>query len=217
MDEDKPSELVRTTKTERALDVGAAVASVVPWLGGPVSQVLSGMSLERKMERVGEVLNGLAQDLKNLHSAVSESYVRSDQFQDLLERTLRQAADERNEEKRRIYRLFLKGAIETPGEPYDDQRRFLRTLEEMRGDHLRIIRALLQEPERNVSGMGSPIQTLCRRLPDMSRETISELVGQLNDMRVTNLTNLTTMMTAHGAADLRHGLTANGSRFLEFL
>ena len=51
----------------------------------------------------------------------------------------------------------------------------------------------------------------------MSRETISELVGQLNDMRVTNLTNLTTMMTAHGAADLRHGLTAKGSRFLEFL
>lgn len=66
------------------------------------------MSIERKMERVGEVLEGLAQDLKNFHSEASESYVRSDQFQDLLERTLRQAADERNDEKRRIYRLFLK-------------------------------------------------------------------------------------------------------------
>lgn len=83
--------------------------------------------------------------------------MRSDQFQDLLERTLRQAADERNDEKRRIYRLFLKGAIEVPGEPYDEQRRFLRTLDEMRGDYLRVIRAMLHEPEGNVSGAGSPI------------------------------------------------------------
>lgn len=217
MDEDKPSELVRATKTERALDVAAAVASVAPWLGGPVSQVLSGMSIERKMERVGEVLSGLAQDLKDFRSEASETYVRSDQFQDLLERTLRQAADERNDEKRRIYRLFLKRAIESPGEPYDEQRRFLRTPEEMRGDHIRVIRAVIQEPEANVSGSGSPIQTLCRRLPDMSREAITEFVAQLNDMRVTNLRNLTTMMTAHGAADLRHGLTAYGDRFLSSL
>lgn len=217
MDEDRPSELVRATKTEKVLEVSAAVASVVPWLGGPVSQVLSGMSIERRIERVGEVLNGLAQDLKNFHSEASESYVRSDQFQDLLERTLLQAADERNDEKRRIYGLFLKRAIETPGEPYDEQRRFLRTLEEMQGDHLRVLRALLQEPEASVSGSGSPIQTLCRRLPDMSREAITEFITQLNDMRVTNLRNLTTMMTAHGAADLRHGLTAYGSRFLQFL
>lgn len=217
MDEDKPSELVRATKTERALDVVAAVTSVVPWLGGPVSQVLSGMSIERKMERVGEVLSGLAQDLKDLHSEASQTYVRSDQFQDLLERTLRQAADERNDEKRQIYRLFLKGAIESPGEPYDEQRRFLRTLDEMRGDHLRVIRAITQNPEANVSGSGSPIQTLCTRLPDMSQVAITDLVEQLNDMRLTNLRNLTIMMTAHGAADLRHGLTLYGSRFLSFL
>ena len=209
--------LSRTTNKERALDAAAALLSVVPWLGGPVSQVLSGMSIERKMDRIKEVLDGLAQDLGHFHSEASETYVRSGEFQEVLERTLRQVADERNEEKRRIYRLFLRGTIETPGEPYDEQRRFLHTLEEIQGDHLRIIRAMLQDPEANLGSTGSPLQTLCRRVPDMSRERMAELVGQLNDMRVTNLTSLNTMMTAHGAASLHHALTSYGRRFIAFL
>jgi len=209
--------LTRATNQERALDAAATVISVVPWLGGPVSQVLSGMSIERKMDRVKEVLDGLAQDLSDFHSEASETYVHSDEFQEVLERTLRQVADERNEEKRRIYRLFLKRTIETPGEPYDEQRRFLHTLEEIQGDHLRIMRAMLQEPEANLGDMGSPHQTLCRRVPDMPQERIADLVGQLNDMRVTNLTGLNTMMTAHGAANLSHALTPYGRRFIAFL
>src|SRR5258708_4935263 len=90
------AELIPATNQERALDVAAAVMSVVPWLGGPVSQVLSGMSLERRMDRVREVLDGLAQDLRDLRSDTSETYVRSHEFKEVLERTLRQAADERN-------------------------------------------------------------------------------------------------------------------------
>jgi len=217
MDEEKPMELTPATKVEKTLDVAATVLSVVPWLGGPVSQVLSGMSFERKMDRVGEVLHGLAQDLKDFKSKASQAYVRSDEFKELLERTLRQVADERNEEKRRAYRSFLKGAIETPGEPYDEQRRFLRTLEEMQGSHFLIIRALLQQPEANIGVMGSALQTLSRRLPQIRREEIAELIEQLNAMRITRLTNLNTMMTAHGAADLRHAVTPYGARFIEFL
>src|SRR5437667_8877115 len=88
-----PAELTPTTNQERALDVAAALISVVPWLGGPVSQVLSGISIERRMDRVKEVLDGLAQDLRDFHSEASENYVRSDEFQEVSERTLRQAAD----------------------------------------------------------------------------------------------------------------------------
>jgi len=216
--EELAAELVPATKEERALDVAAALASAVPWLGGPVSQVLSGMSIERKMDRVKEVLDGLAQDLEGFHSDVSENYVRSDEFPEMLERTLRQVADERNEEKRRIYRQFLRRAIEAPGEPYNEQIRFLRTLEEIQGDHLRVVRALLQQPEANVGGgAGSPVQTQCRRLPEIPQDRITELIDQLNDMRVTDLKSLTTMMTAHGAADLRRSLTPYGRRFIAYL
>jgi hypothetical protein len=136
MPEEKPADLVVSTKSETALDVAATVTSVVPWLGGPVSQVLSGISVGRKMDRVKELLDGLASDLQNLRSDVSANYVRTDEFQELLERTLRLAADERSDEKRRIYRAFLTVAIVSPGEPYDEQVRFLQTLAEIQPDHI---------------------------------------------------------------------------------
>jgi hypothetical protein len=217
MPEEKSAELAVSTRSEEALDVAAAVTSLAPWLGGPVSQVLSGMSIGRKMGRVKEMLDGLASDLQSLRSEVSERYVRTDEFQELLERTLRAVADERSEEKRRIYRAFLAGTIRTPEEAYDEQVRFLRTLQEIQADHIRILKAIMQVPEQDLGIAGSQLQTLGKRLPDLPRERIQDLVGQLNSLRVTNLTSLTTMLTAHGAADLRHGLTAYGHRFIAYL
>jgi hypothetical protein len=135
----------------------------------------------------------------------------------LLEQTLKRAADERNEEKRKIYREFLTNAIESPGESYDEQIRFLRTLEELQPDHLLVIRALSQSPDPDPGMMGSPNQTLLRRLPELNEERISDIISQLNDMRITNLTSLKTMMTGHGAADLRHSITSYGQRFLKYI
>ncbi len=209
--------LAVTTKTETALDIAAAVASTIPWIGGPVGSVLSGMSLGRKMSRVREVLMGLAEELSGFKSTVSEEYVRTEEFEELLEQTLKRAAEERSEEKRRIYRDFLIDAISSPGEAYDEQIRFLRTLEELQPDHLRLIRALHQSPSPSPGMMGSPNQTLRRRLPEFDEERIGDLLAQLNDLRLTNLSSLKVMMTGHGAEDLRHSITAYGQRFLRYI
>ena len=214
---DDNTDLVPTTKTETALDIAAAVGSAIPWIGGPVGSVLGGMSLGRKMSRVREVLLGLAAELSDFKSTVSEEYVKTEEFEELLEQTLKRAAEERNEEKRRIYRDFLTDAVESPGEPYDEQIRFLRTLEELQPDHLRLIRALSQAPNQNPGMMGSPNQTLRQRLPDLDEARIGDLLSQLNDLRVTNLTSLKVMMTGHGAEDLRHNITPYGQRFLRYI
>lgn len=206
-----------STKAETALDVGATVASAVPWLGGPVSSVLSGISVGRKISRVKEVLESMANDLKDFQSQASETYVKTDEFQDLLEKTLRGAAQERSEEKRRIYASFLTGAVKSSGESYNEQLVFLRELEQLQPDHIRVVQALVQEPEGGPSLMGSPIGTLQRRLPDIPTGRIEELVGQLNDMRITKLTSLRVMMTGHGAANLQGSLTAHGQRFLTYM
>jgi len=217
MADSKPDLVPASTTTETALDIAAFVGSAVPWIGGPVSNVLGGISTGRKLARIREVLGGLVSDLNEFKSEVSEEYVKSEEFEELLEQTLRKAADERNEEKRQIYRSFLTNAIESPGEPYDEQIRFLRTLEEIQPDHLKILHALSQEPSPKPDMMGSPNQTLCNRLPGIDKDRIAELVDQLNDMRITNLTSLKTMMTGHGAEDLRHSVTSFGHRFLQFI
>ncbi len=215
---DKRRELVpRSTPTETGLDIAAVATSWVPWLGGPVSAILSGVSFGRKIDRVRNVLSEFAEALDGLHSEISEEYVRTEDFEELLERTLRLAADERSAEKRSIYARFLADAVESPGEPYNEQLRFLRTLEEMQPDHLRVLQAMCVPPEGGDGITGSPEQTLMSRLPCMDSDRIDDLVAQLNDMRVTSLTSLKSIMTFRGSQELRGSVTDYGQRFVGYL
>ena len=218
MSEDEKALGPSATAAETALDVASFVSSAVPWVGGPVSAVLSGMSVGRKLGRVREVLEGVVEDLRDFKSEASEQYVKTDEFEELLEKALRHAADERNEEKRRLYRAFLTQSITAAGPSYDEQIKILRTLEALQPDHIRVLRALLEVPPADDHGiMGSPLQTLHQRLSGLARDHIEQLIAEVNDLRLTNLQALKTMMTAHGAQDLRHFVTPFGSRFLRFL
>ena len=205
------------TRTENALDIAAVVTNVVPWIGGAVAAVLSGMSFNRKLGRVREVLEGVAEDLKNFKSEASQAYVKTEEFEELLERTLRQAADERSAEKRRVYKNFLVGAVESPGQSYDEQIRLLRALEELQPDHIRVLRALVQGKVDPSLMASSPGQTLMARLPDIPEERLRELVNQLNDMRVTSMTSFHVLMTGSGAQNLQHFITPFGQRLMSFI
>jgi len=213
----EPDFVPEDTRTDQALELAGTVASVVPWLGGPLSAVLGGMSFGRKIDRVKEVVNGIVADLHEFRSEVSERYVQTDEFQDLLEVTLKRASEERNEEKRKIYRDFVVNAIRRPGGSYDDRLRVLRTLEELSPEHLRLLSAMAQDPPKltHAGGIGSPSQTLSKRLGGLARESLDELVADLNARRLTNLQSLHTTMTAHGAEDLRSALTPFGRMVLE--
>jgi len=217
VDKDKKDLIPASTQAETALDVAAFIGSFVPWIGGPVSNVLGGMSLGRKLGRIREVLESLSEDLSELKSKESENYVKTEEFEDLLEQTLKRAGEERNKEKRHLYKEFLTDAIESPGESYDDQLRLLRTFEQISPDHIRVLKAIAQEPDPNAGMMGSPIQTLRERLPKLDEERIEGLVTQLNDMRITNLSSLKVIMTGRGAADLRSVTTEYGKRILKYI
>jgi hypothetical protein len=202
---------------ERALDVAATLANLVPLIGGPVASVIGGISGGRKEQRILEVVQGVSDDLSDFKSQVAEEYVKTEDFEELLENTLRRVAQERSAEKRRLYRSILTTAIKHPGGDYDEQLRFLRTLDELEPDHIKILRALRQGPESDLGMMGSPIQTLRKRIPEMTEAKIEQLVNGLNDRRITSMTSLRTMMTAHGAADLQHAVTPYGRGFLSYV
>ena len=209
--------LAGSTKSENVLDLAAMVTSVVPWIGGPVSIVLSGMSINRKFDRVKEVLDGLTNDLKDFKSEASEKYVKTDEFGELLEKTLLKSADERNEQKRKLYRAFLTHEIKSPGKSYDEQLRYLRTMEGVQPDHLRMLKAIADKPKMDIHRTGSPLATLQERLPDMSADQIRLLVIELHDLHLSNLTSLNGIMTYNGAQDLQHHVTPYGQSFLDFI
>jgi dsDNA-binding SOS-regulon protein len=219
MDEDRKELLPTTTTSETIADIATVVASVVPWVGGPVSAVLAGISLNRKIERIRGVLTDMADQIKNVTSEEAKNYVQTEDFQDLLEKTLRQSADERVQEKRKAYAAFLANDISMPGQDYDEKLRILRTLEQVQMDHIRVLKALLQEPDYgSITGsIGSVRQTLEKRLPDLDGTKLIDLAEQLATMRLTNSVMFTTMMTARGAEELQHIVTPYGRRFLEFV
>lgn len=204
------------------LDLAAIFTSAIPVLGGAVSNVLGGWSQNRRFQRIREVLEQLDRSLRQVRESIREDYIRSDEFEDLLDQTLRRVAAERHEAKRRLYAAFLAGAVTNPGEPYHEKLRILRTLEELQPDHIRIIRTLLQAPPSDVmsGSTGSILDTLTRRLQGMTRDRIIDLVSQLSDeLRLidTDKRRLQTIMTAHGAADLRGLFTPYGRRLVAYI
>ena len=204
---------------DKALAISAFVSSAVPWIGGPVSNVISGLVTERKIDRVREVLTSLTEDLQNFRSDVSEEYVLTEEFEDLLDETLRRVARERSEEKRNLYRGFLRIAVTIPENgTYDRQIQILQLLDQVTLGHMTILKALSQPPgDPNNMMTGSPMNSLQKRINNLSREEIQEHIEQTNALRLTNITSLMTMMTATGAEDLRHNVTALGQGLLNYV
>lgn len=209
--------LAITTWQETVLEIVAGVTSIAPWFGGPISVVLSGISISRKIARVQEFLLDVAERVRDLETEDSRSYVESEDFAELLERTLHQIATERSKQKRKAYAAFLAHDVGSPGEPYDEKIRHLRTLEEMQTDHIQMLQALLQEPDPNPGMVGSVIGTLRKRLAGMTENRIEEVAQQLTDMRVARLENIRTTMTGSGAEELSNCLTPYGGRFVRYI
>jgi hypothetical protein len=216
----KYKEVLTGLPVEAALDVASTLANIFPGLGSAVGNVLAGLSVGRKIGRVEELLQCLGEDLRDFRSEVSERYIKTDEFEELLENVLRKAAEERNEQKRRLLRAFLVAVIQHP-RPYDDQKPVLRLLDAVDLDHIRMLSALAQHPRPDETNglVGSIIGTLQRRLPSYSEQNIKELVMRLNDLRIIDLTanRMHTMMTPDGAADLRSTISPLGERFLAFI
>jgi hypothetical protein len=208
-----------TTGTERTLEGLATVAEFAPELGGVVANLLSGAASKRRNERVRAALAYVLALVADV-SIEQKTYVRSEDFEDLLIETLGRVESERSEEKRRAYGQLLASAVRNAGEPgYDEQLRYLRVLEELQPDHLGMLAAITQEPDGSQGGVTSSLLgTLQSRLPDMPEEHVRDLAQQLDRMALTNMGGaLSAMMTARGAADLRSRLTPFGQRFVAYI
>ncbi len=117
-----------------------------------------------------------------------------------------------------MFRALLLDAITaTSPTDYDEQLRMLRTMDQLQVAHLKIIRAVMQPRDPNTDMyMGSPGHVLERRLRDMPRSRINDLVDQLNDLKVLAL-NVHTTMTAEGAENTAASVTPYGQRLVHYI
>jgi len=208
-----------TSPDEAILDIISVISSTVPWIGGTISLVLSTESFERKVNRIKEVLFDMTDQIKEINSVISKNYVKTEDFQEILETVLTKVYKERNQHKRKAFANFLVNDIKNPSfTSYDEKMRFTAVLENMQYDHIRMLLALNQNPDySNIGLIGSLIHTLQKRLPDLSSDTITELAQQLTDMRVAKLDGLFITITARGAEELQELITPFGQRFLKYI
>jgi hypothetical protein len=200
-----------TTPYETMVDIAAAASSMVPWLGGPVSAALNGISMERKYERVREVIYKTLDMVKENQSEASRNYVKTDDFQDLWERTLRRVSDERNEEKRLRYARFLARDIDEPGVPYDEKLRFLKVLEELQPDHIKILNAITKPPPYSGG------RALLRKMYESQPDHLKSLVQQLTTWGLAELNIMNVVTTAMGVYKLGKYLTPFCMKFLHYI
>jgi hypothetical protein len=186
-----------------------------PWFGTAIRAALNRPLQEREKVRVDEMLEALAVDLKGFSSELSELYVKTADFQRLLERIISRIADERHEEKRRIYVAFLADAVKSPCDPFEKQLRFLAALRELRLDQMRLMRALAAPPNLSHHRSLSPSQILEKRLPDVPHDRIAGLLTQMNDLGIINLAELKKINAASQRLDTC--LTPIGRQFLRFM
>jgi len=157
-------------------------AKAVPGIGGAVAGVLNNWSAERKHERVRDVLNGLAIFVANLKSEVRQEYVLSEEFEELLDQTLRRAATERHEVSGASMRHSWRARLR----PW---RAISRTTSISQDDReLQRITCGLSEPcsrrrprEGERDGLAEPDPS--QRLKDMPLHRIEDLAQQLTDER----------------------------------
>jgi hypothetical protein len=113
---------------------------------------------------------------------------------------------------------FLARDIDNPGESYNEKLRFLKILEEIQLDHIKILEAMTMPPQPTSNLSGSISSTLLRRVPGLQSDHLRELAQQLTDWRLAELENtLGVNMTARGAEELHHYITSFGKEFLQYI
>lgn len=112
---DEKSEIIQVDTTAEKLDIIAFATSAIPWIGGPLSNVLSSVSTERKLQPIREVVKGFVSDLKEFKSEASIKYVRTEEFEKLLAYALEKAEREPSREERQLLQAFLTDLVKACG------------------------------------------------------------------------------------------------------
>jgi hypothetical protein len=206
-------------RAETIMNTAAIVTSAVPAIGGPISNILSGISSNRRFERVRLSVLELADRLRDLTDA-QEEYVRSEDFEDLLAEALQRVTQERSSEKRTLYATFLSNSVRDLTVDYDEKLGFLRVLEALQPRDIRVLQGYLEMgKEKEGLFTGPPRNVLDKHLLGLRHEPITLSLKLLEREGILEgVSDIGAIKTARSAAStLRGYLTPFGRVFIRFV
>lgn len=215
--ERRASELDETPARDHALVAGMAALQLVPVVGGVVATFISEYVPRKKQERLVEFVQDLSRELAAEQERIDREYVKTKDFDRMVEDVLDRVQTVRNEEKLGYWAALLAGVATTDRPATSDRDRMIQTLDDLRPDHLRLLHviATTTEPPPDLY-MGGVNATLSWKMPDLPEDEARRQWGELARTGVV-ADYPSGLMTAQGAGNLTVRLTAYGRAFVKLL
>jgi hypothetical protein len=210
---------------------GKAILNLVPLVGGSIASVWGDIQAERKAHRFNNFLETLRADLENHKERINSDFINKEDFLDVFELTSKKIINERNENKRILYKDILLNAVTLDQSNYDEVEQCIRTVENLTEANLYLLK-VLSNPEHHNNLLPSPIppssgnmSTTTRRkiliqlMPEwnggMVLENLKDLefLGLINEMS----SSLQDMIIYNGLAIVSNQLTLKGERLIKYI
>jgi hypothetical protein len=203
-----PSQGIESVKA--LLEIIESLDGIVPGLGAVVKSLAATGAWawnKRKVDRVRDTLVGLYQRLERTRS----EYVRKDEFQDILEETLRRLSEQPNPERRRMMRTIFERILEEPLE-HRSNRLFLRLADELPSGAVRLL-SILRDPV----GPSTRNRLAIEALADQSGIPAEEVRAYVDELVAIQLmSSKVGRMGAQQGKPLDHLLTKRGEAFVRY-
>jgi hypothetical protein len=202
---------------DNSLAVSLAGLNAVPIVGGAIATMISELVPRRKQERIVGFVKALREDLEADRARLDTEFVRTADFDRMVEDVLDRVQAVRSEDKLGYWAALLAGlsASDRPGP--SDRDRMINTLDRLSKPHLRLLHviAATNEPPPNLY-MGGVSATLTWKMPDVAEGEARELWNELAREGIVD-EYPSGVMTAQGAGNLAGRLTDRGREFVRML
>lgn len=215
--EQRASELDETPARDHALVAGMAALQLVPVVGGVVATFISEYVPRKKQERLVEFVQDLSREFTAEQERIDRDYVKTRDFDRMVEDVLDRVQTVRNEEKLGYWAALLAGVATTDRPTTSDRDRMIQTLDDLRPEHLRLLHVIATTTEPPPAlYMGGVSATLTWKMPDVAEDEARRLWGEVARTGVV-ADYPSGLMTAQGAGNLSGRLSPFGREFVKLL
>jgi hypothetical protein len=214
---ERADHLDETGPVDHALVVGIAALNAVPVIGGVVATFISEYVPRRKQARLVGFVQDLGRQFEAERERIDDEFVRSTEFDRMVEDVLDRVQQVKNEEKLGYWAALLAGVATTDRPSPSDRERMIETLDGLRASNLRLLHVIATTRQGAPDlYMGGVSHTLKWRMPDVSEDDVRRDWADLARFDLVQ-SYPTGMMTAEGAGNLSVRQTNYGREFVRLL
>ena len=215
--EERAERLNETPASDHALVAGMAALQLVPVVGGVIATYISEYVPRKKQERLVGFVQDLSREFEAERERIDTEFVRTKDFDRMVENVLDRVQTVRNEEKLGYWAALVAGVATAERPNPTDRERMIQTLDDLRPEHLRLLHVIATTTEaRPGLYMGGVSDTLSWKMPEVPNDEARRLWAELARTGVVQ-DYPSGMMTKEGAGNLSVRLTPYGREFVRLL